>query len=66
MAQRGTKVEIKLKEDLTEFADEYRLKSIITSTPTISAPDLRRGRQRAGQQADRHLARVQQDVTEEQ
>jgi len=29
MAQRGTKVEIKLKEDLTEFADEYRLKSII-------------------------------------
>jgi molecular chaperone HtpG len=29
MAQRGTKVEIKLKEDLVEFADEYRLKSII-------------------------------------
>jgi HSP90 family molecular chaperone len=29
MAERGTKVEIKLKEDASEFADEYRLKNII-------------------------------------
>src|SRR5574339_28689 len=29
MAERGTKVEIKLKADATEFADEYRLKNII-------------------------------------
>jgi HSP90 family molecular chaperone len=29
MTERGTKVEIKLKEDATEFADEYRLKNII-------------------------------------
>jgi molecular chaperone HtpG len=29
MAERGTKVEIKLKEDAPEFADEYRLKNII-------------------------------------
>jgi molecular chaperone HtpG len=29
MAGRGTKVEIKLKEDASEFADEYRLKNII-------------------------------------
>src|SRR5215207_860843 len=29
MAERGTKVEIKLKEDAAEFADEYRLKNII-------------------------------------
>ncbi|MBN2116653.1 MAG: molecular chaperone HtpG [Anaerolineales bacterium] len=29
MAERGTKVEIKLKEDAAEFADEQRLKNII-------------------------------------
>jgi HSP90 family molecular chaperone len=29
MNERGTKVEIKLKEDATEFAEEYRLKNII-------------------------------------
>ena len=29
MNERGTKVEIKLKEDAREFADEYRLKNII-------------------------------------
>jgi len=29
MAQRGTKVEIKLKEDAAEFAEEHRIKSII-------------------------------------
>jgi molecular chaperone HtpG len=29
MAKRGTRVEIKLKEDASEFADEYRLKNII-------------------------------------
>jgi molecular chaperone HtpG len=29
MSERGTKVEIKLKEDATEFAEDYRLKNII-------------------------------------
>ena len=29
MTERGTKVEIKLKEDATEFADEFRIKNII-------------------------------------
>jgi HSP90 family molecular chaperone len=29
MKERGTKIEIKLKEDAVEFADEYRLKNII-------------------------------------
>lgn len=29
MNERGTKIEIKLKEDAREFADEYRLKNII-------------------------------------
>jgi molecular chaperone HtpG len=29
LAERGTKVEIKLKEDATDFADEYRIKNII-------------------------------------
>jgi len=29
MDERGTKIEIKLKEDAKEFADEYRLKNII-------------------------------------
>ncbi|HET9912924.1 MAG TPA: molecular chaperone HtpG [Anaerolineales bacterium] len=29
MNERGTKVEVKLKEDAVEFADEYRLKNII-------------------------------------
>jgi molecular chaperone HtpG len=29
MNERGTKVEIKLKEDAVEFADEYRIKNII-------------------------------------
>jgi molecular chaperone HtpG len=29
MTERGTKVEIKLKEDASEFAEEYRLKNII-------------------------------------
>ena len=29
MSERGTKIEIKLKEDAVEFADEYRLKNII-------------------------------------
>jgi molecular chaperone HtpG len=29
MTERGTKVEIQLKEDAAEFADEYRLKNII-------------------------------------
>jgi molecular chaperone HtpG len=29
MSERGTKVEVKLKEDAAEFADEYRIKNII-------------------------------------
>ena len=29
MAERGTRVEIKLKEDATEFAEDYRLRNII-------------------------------------
>ncbi len=29
MSERGTKIEIKLKEDAAEFAEEYRLKNII-------------------------------------
>ena len=29
MSERGTKIEIKLKEDASEFAEEYRLKNII-------------------------------------
>ncbi len=29
MSERGTRIEIKLKEDAAEFADEYRLKNII-------------------------------------
>ena len=29
MSERGTKIEIKLKEDATEFAEEFRLKNII-------------------------------------
>jgi len=29
MSERGTKIEIKLKEDTAEFAEEYRLKNII-------------------------------------
>ena len=29
MNERGTKVEVKLKEDASEFADEYRIKNII-------------------------------------
>ena len=29
MSERGTKIEIKLKEDALEFADEYRVKNII-------------------------------------
>jgi len=29
MEERGTKIEVKLKEDAAEFADEYRLKNII-------------------------------------
>jgi molecular chaperone HtpG len=29
MTERGTKVEVKLKEDAAEFADEYRIKNII-------------------------------------
>jgi len=29
MSERGTKVEIKLKEDASEFAEEYRLKNVI-------------------------------------
>ena len=29
MSERGTKIEIKLKEDAVEFAEEYRLKNII-------------------------------------
>ncbi|MBI5953198.1 MAG: molecular chaperone HtpG [Chloroflexi bacterium] len=29
MSQRGTKVEIKLKEDAAEFAEEYRIKNVI-------------------------------------
>ncbi len=29
MSERGTKVEIKLKEDAAEFAEEYRIKNII-------------------------------------
>ena len=29
MSERGTKVEVKLKEDASEFADEYRIKNII-------------------------------------
>ena len=28
-SERGTRIEIKLKEDATEFAEEYRLKNVI-------------------------------------
>ncbi|MGC1377232.1 MAG: molecular chaperone HtpG [Anaerolineales bacterium] len=67
MAQRGAKVEIKLKEDLAEFADEYRLKSIIHKYSDYIGFPIYVGE--AKEQVNKQTAiwrASKQDVTEEQ
>jgi len=57
MSERGTKVEIKLKEDASEFAEEYRLKNIIHKhSDYIGFPIFHRRWQGCGQQTDLALA----------
>ena len=67
MNERGTKVEIKLKEDAAEFAEEYRLKQIIEKhSDYIGFPIyLGEGKEPVNKQSS--LWRTpKQDVTEEQ
>ena len=67
MSERGTKVEIKLKEDAAEFAEEYRIKNIVHKhSDYIGFPIyIGEGKEPANKQTS--LWRTsRQDVTEEQ
>ncbi len=67
MSQRGTKIEIKLKEDVTEFAEEHRLKSVIHKHSDYIGFPIYVGE--AKEQVNKQTAiwrTSKQDVTEEQ
>ncbi len=67
MAERGTKVEIKLKEDALEFADEYRLKNIIHKHSDYIGFPIYMGDEKAQVNKQTSLWRTpKQEVSEEQ
>ena len=67
MAERGTKVEIKLKEDAAEFADEYRLKNIIHKhSEYIGFPIYMGDEKQSVNKQTSIWRRSKQNVTEEQ
>jgi HSP90 family molecular chaperone len=67
MSGRGTKVEIKLKEDAVEFAEEYRLKNIIHKHSDYIGFPIYVGESKDAVNKQTSLWRTsRQDVTEEQ
>ncbi len=67
MSERGTKVEIKLKEDAAEFAEEYRLKNIIHKHSDYIGFPIYVGDSKDAVNKQTSLWRTsRQDVTEEQ
>src|SRR6266508_1318846 len=67
MTERGTKVEIKLKEDATEFAEEFRLKNIIHKHSDYIGFPIYLGNSKEAVNKRTSLWRTpKQDVTEEQ
>lgn len=67
MSERGTKVEIKLKEDATEFAEEYRLKNIIHKhSDYIGFPIYLAGEEKQVNKGTSLWRTSKSDVTEEQ
>jgi HSP90 family molecular chaperone len=67
MNERGTKVEIKLKEDATEFAEEFRLKNIIHKHSDYIGFPIYIGESKEPVNKQTSLWRTsRQDVTEEQ
>ncbi len=67
MAERGTKIEIKLKEDAAEFADEQRLKNIIHKHSDYIGFPIYIGEEKQQINKQTSIWRMsKQDVTEEQ
>src|SRR6266540_3062603 len=67
MSERGTKVEIKLKEDASEFAEEYRLKNIIHKHSDYIGFPIYIGESKEAVNKQTSLWRTsRQEVTEEQ
>ncbi len=67
MSERGTKIEIKLKEDATEFAEEYRLKNIIHKHSDYIGFPIYMGEDKTAVNKQTSLWRTsKQEVTEEQ
>src|SRR5215213_2053698 len=67
MTERGTKVEIKLKEDASEFADEYRLKNIIHKHSEYIGFPIYVGEEKQAVNKQTSIWRMsKQNVTEEQ
>ena len=67
MKERGTKVEIKLKEDAKEFAEEYRLKNVIHKHSDYIGFPIYVGEDKQQVNKQTSLWRTsKQDVTEEQ
>jgi HSP90 family molecular chaperone len=67
MSERGTKVEIKLKEDAAEFAEEYRLKNIIHKHSDYIGFPIYMGESKDAVNKQTSLWRTsKQDVTDEQ
>jgi HSP90 family molecular chaperone len=67
MTERGTKVEIKLKEDAAEFADEYRLKNIIHKHSEYIGFPIYVGEEKQAVNKQTSIWRMsKQNVTEEQ
>jgi len=67
MSERGTKVEIKLKEDAAEFADEYRLKNIIHKHSEYIGFPIYAGEEKQPVNKQTSIWRMsKQNVTEEQ
>ena len=67
MSERGTKVEIKLKEDASEFAEEYRLKNIIHKHSDYIGFPIYLGESKDAVNKQTSLWRTsKQEVTEEQ
>jgi HSP90 family molecular chaperone len=67
MSERGTKIEIKLKEDAAEFAEEYRLKNIIHKHSDYIGFPIYMGEDKTAVNKQTSLWRTsKQEVTEEQ
>ncbi len=67
MNERGTKIEIKLKEDAAEFAEEYRLKNIIHKHSEYVGFPIYVGEEKEPVNKQTSIWRTsKQDVTEEQ